>query len=557
MSLKDEIVEMVDDPFWKEIEKRQKFGSYAWNGYESLIPSINAQYRSTNSDVNQYILKALDLVLDELPDEINPIPLEDSIAMCRTDTNSGFPAFTSKPFTQLDENGESYTILDEELYDCYYLIAKNVLRGKMHTHLPAVIFKRIQPGNGTESKARIVQCVSRGILWAEGTFIRPLLEAMRALEPYSGFNRWDLGLQNTIHNILGKDHVASIDYTQYDSLIGQYLPLLLQKMAEKYPQSGALLEWSAQYYRTAPLLTPHGVLRGEHGLFSGMLGTATYGTLLNRVLIKAVELAVNAQDTLIKDPVHLGFGDDTVYGWNGDVTVEVIISTLQGFGMELNIQKQEYCSKHDADKYVSFQGCYWKARPDGSPPVPVYSLVRLAARLAFVEYIHDNCKLIYSAGLKVDDVYGAEVVGPIITALIAKLFEAIYHPYIEDFISRYQDGWVHYLDPRVCFDNDVFYHGDTYIVEEVAEGPEWNSSRYLELEIPKILIKGVGNCCRKEGEHIVEYSISELKRLSNIRNPKTTRKSHQHESDLNEQIVADEWDSALQNSVYIAMRNIK
>lgn len=44
MSLKDEICDLVDDPFWRNIEESQKFGSYAWNGYQSLIDNISHQY---------------------------------------------------------------------------------------------------------------------------------------------------------------------------------------------------------------------------------------------------------------------------------------------------------------------------------------------------------------------------------------------------------------------------------------------------------------------------------------------------------------------------------
>lgn len=494
MSLKDEIIDLVDDPFWRKIEQNQKFGSYAWHGYKSMIDNINLQYSTHGKrDVPDWLRVGIQRAIDELPDAIEALSLEESIAYCKTDTNSGFPCFTSKPFIELSESGTSYTVLNEEMYDIYTHIARQVWEGKAHHNLPAVLFKRIQPGEGEMSKVRIVECVSRGVLWAEARFWRPVLEAMRSIPAYSGYMHYSEGMSAIIEEALEKDHVSSLDYSAYDALSGQYLPVLFQCLATKYPEYAPLLEWCAVYYRECPLLTPHGWIQGEHGLFSGMFGTSFAGSLLNRGFILGMEYAINEKgmcgDKTIVDPLHLAFGDDTVYAWNGTADINDVLGVLTSAGLVLNAGKQEYCRKGDPDIFVMFQACYWRrnvGRADHC--VPVYPLVRCAARIAFVEYFDVNTKMIYSAGRKVNDIDCPEVVGPIITAFIAKLMEAEHHPFIEQFCTVYQGVWLHNMNPLLCISEDRILR---YIKSELGFIDNTNVDDFIESPLCKTLINGL------------------------------------------------------------------
>lgn len=129
--MKDDIVGLISDPFWKKIESQQKFGSYDWHGYESMIPNINGQYaRHNDTDVPWWLIKGIEAAVDELGDGIEPIPLEEAISYCRTDTNAGFPTFSSKPFVKVLDDGSSYEILNKEVYDTYYHISKEVWNGR-------------------------------------------------------------------------------------------------------------------------------------------------------------------------------------------------------------------------------------------------------------------------------------------------------------------------------------------------------------------------------------------------------------------------------------------
>lgn len=459
--LKDDILSMIDDPFWKDVESGQKFGAYTWDGYQSLVPNISQQYVTHGDDnIPSWLEYGINAAVKELGDGINPISLEESIAYCKTDTNSGFPAFTSKPFIQVNEDGESYTVVDEEMYTIYVHIAKQVWKGEAHTNLPAVLFKRIQPGEGDASKKRIVECVSRGVLWAEAMIWRPILERMRTLEPYAGYMHYDVAMKGVIEKALDRSHVSSLDYSAYDALVGRMLRRLFRALACQIPSAAPLFDWCAEYYRCCPLLTPHGWIEGEHGLFSGMFGTSFGGSLLNRGLILGLEYAINAErvlgpDVTIEDSVHLAFGDDTVYAWNGSVKIGDILNLLQSAGMSLNASKQEYCGPGDVDKFIMFQACYWRHNPGREDHcVPVYPLVRCAARLAFVEFLDTYSKLVYRAGYKVDEIECPAVVGNIVSMLIAKLCEAEHHPYIHAFIRRYQGVWFHNLNPLVCISEE-------------------------------------------------------------------------------------------------------
>lgn len=494
MSLREEIIDMVDDPFWKSVEQRQKFGSYAWHGYASLIDNINKQYSTHGqNDVPDWVTYGINAAINELPDEIDILSLEESIAYCRTDTNSGFPCFTSQPFIELNEEGTSFNILNEEVYNIYHAIATQVWEGKAHTNLPAVLFKRIQPGEGTNSKVRIVECISRGILWAESRFWRPMLEHMRGVPAYAGYMHYSNGMSDIIEQALGKSHVSSLDYTSYDAIAGKYLPELFLALAVKYPSAAPLLLWCAEYYRMCPLLTPHGWIQGEHGLFSGMFGTSFAGSLLNRGFILGMEYAINVQrvrgDVNITEPVHLAFGDDTVYAWEGNATIDDIIEVLNSAGLQLNKDKQEYCGVGDNDVFVMFQACYWRSNIGCDDHcVPVYPLVRCAARLAFVEHLDINSKLIYGAGRRVNDVECPTVVGPIITAFIAKLLEAKHHPFILRFCSTYQGSWCHYMNPLLCVTKERVLR---FIKSELGFIDDTDGEEFLKNPICEHLINGL------------------------------------------------------------------
>jgi hypothetical protein len=454
--LKSDIVELITDPFWKSVESSQKFGSYDWDGYKSLIPNINQQYSTHGDDTIPWWVEAgIQAAVDELMvgGPINPISLEESIAYCKTDTNSGFPVFTSKPFISLNDDGSSYSVLNDEVYSLYYHMAKVVWSGKAHNNLPAVLFKRVQPGEGNNSKKRIVECIPRGVLWAEGMIWRPILERMRTLDCYSGYMHHSNGLGDVIHEALDRDHVSSLDYTSYDATVGRFLRLLFLTLADRIPSAAPLFLWCMDYYRACLLITPHGLIEGEHGLFSGMFGTSFLGSLLNRGLVLGCQIRLNSEPGhgSMNDVVHLAFGDDGVLSWNGSAQIDTILGFLMEAGMQLNRDKQEYCGPGSPDKFVMFQACYWRWNPGCDDHcVPVYSLVRCAARLAFIEYLDVASKLIYGAGYKVDEVECPEVVGPIVSGLIAKLMEAEYHPNVYEFIDRYQGTWLHYLNPLTC-----------------------------------------------------------------------------------------------------------
>lgn len=474
-SLKEDICNLIDDPFWKSIEMGQKMGAFTWDGYSSLCANINAQYMShgkTRDDVPQWVIDGIYAAVNELPDDINPISLEESIAYCRTDTNAGFPVFTSKPFISVNEDGESYEVLNEEVYSTYKHIAIEVWNGRAHSNLPAALFKRVQPGEGMKSKKRIVECVSRGVLWAEARIWRPILEAMRSLRPYAGYMHHSNGLGSEISRALEMRHVSSLDYSGYDATIGQFLPILFEALAKKIPTAAPIFEWSSRYYRTCPLITPHGMILGEHGLFSGMFGTSFGGSLINRGLILGVEMALNKKGMSMGENVHLAFGDDTVLAWDGCVEIHNIIEILTEAGMVMNMDKQEYCGVGHSNKFIMFQACYWRHNPGAEDHcVPVYPLVRMATRLAFIEYMDVNTKIVYGAGFRVNDIECPEVIGNIIGAYISKLSESSHHPYVHDFIKRYQHTWIHNLNPLECVSNErVFAFVNRYLgyVEDTA-----------------------------------------------------------------------------------------
>lgn len=542
-SLKDDIVDNIQDPFWHKVEESQKFGSYDWDGYKSLIPNINQQYLTHGNDsipwwVEAGIVAAIDELVAAGP--INPISLEEAIGYCKTDTNSGFPAFTSKPFIKLHDDGSGYDVLNDEIYSLYYHMAKTVWSGKAHNNLPAVLFKRIQPGEGSNSKKRIVECVPRGVLWAEAMIWRPILERMRTIPAYYGYMHHTNGLGDLIAEALGRDHVSSLDYSAYDATVGRFLRLLYVTLAEKIPSAAPLFLWSMDYYRACLLLTPHGLIEGEHGLFSGMFGTSFGGSLLNRGLILGAQLAINAESgEVMEDIVHAAFGDDGVLAWNGSAQIDTVINFLTEAGMVLNRDKQEYCGPGDADKFVMFQACYWRWNPGGEDHcVPVYSLVRCAARLAFVEYLDSASKLIYGAGYRVDEVECPEVVGPILSGLIAKLMEAENHPYINEFIDRYQGTWCHHLNPLTCVSDEGLLR---FVKSEFSYVNDTDAGKFLEHPVNQRLTRNLTMFDDRDRFHV---SKSELVERATRKSTGSKRVSHMMEEDNGVEISME----LLQNS---------
>lgn len=333
-----------------ERNNRDKFGprsiAVPWpNRKDKLLESFKPFERSDK----------LDIPKPTIPESrLRPISISQAIKLLKNDTNSGLPYYTRKSNVKesISQNFESL----------------------LERKDPCLLFTRTQE----DSKTRNVWGYPIADTLNEMMYYVPILDYQRNKAYRAALLGPDEVGKSTCELVLKAQSEArtlvSIDFTAYDDSVKRYL----HKSAFDYikslyqPKFGDELDYISSRFSSIGIVTPDGVINGNHGVPSG-------STFTNEV-DSIVQMLIGIQLPFISVDSMLIQGDDGVYIIpNGKE--EVVFDHFSKFGLSVNRDKS-YVSKD----YVTFLQCLYHIDYINKGIVGgIYPIYRALNRLCYQE----------------------------------------------------------------------------------------------------------------------------------------------------------------------------
>jgi hypothetical protein len=298
-----------------ESSNRSKFGPR----------SIAKPWTERYNDVKSYFEKAnfkstVAVPLSNSRGSLRPISIVNASKFLKPNTNSGLPDYVKKK-TVIQKTVDNYeSILNEEY--------------------PCVLFTRTQESG----KTRTVWGFSIADTLFEMTLYIPLLN-LQKLKPWRtallGPDHVDDSLSKFMSELIVDDNLTlvSIDFSTFDATINSSL----QESAFNYiknqfqPSSDVMIDRVAHRFNTVGILTPSGVMSGQHGVPSG-------STFTNEV-DSIVQFNISSQSGCSINRFEIQ-GDDGVYLMKS-TDVDKLFDSFQSSGLIVNIDKsytsREFC----------------------------------------------------------------------------------------------------------------------------------------------------------------------------------------------------------------------
>lgn len=310
-----------------------------------------AYFEKTNLDYS-----SLDATPQAIRDKgrLRPLSLQKAADFLKNSTNSGLPFYTKKG------------------------LVKERLLGRFEHYLdrkdPCVLFTRTVE----QAKTRDVWGFPIADTLNEMRFYRPILEYQRKLYWRSALNGPDIvdkRMTTIINQALSSNlDLISVDFSAYDRSIKRGLQ---QKISEYYNylfQNKYLdeIQYITDRKSTIGLVTPDGVLEGEHGIPSGSTFTNEDDSIAQFIISRA-------SGTTIRDLVDIQ-GDDGVYAINGDKKTS-FYNGFDRYGVELNDKKSDISKEH----LVYLQNLYHKEYEKNGVIGGIYPVYRALNRVLYQE----------------------------------------------------------------------------------------------------------------------------------------------------------------------------
>jgi hypothetical protein len=260
-----------------------------------------------------------------MPSGLEPQPLHDAVSAMPRGTNLGAPFFISD---------------DRLRHDVFRLALEVEEKGfQRDTGRPALIFWRGQPrGKGLISKNRTVWGISH-ITIAHGLRIqRAMLDYLRHKLEFAAWNESYL-INKAVTEAFsrGRKQIISADFSGYDASLHPALLSEAWKVIKRsfHSRHAKLIEWLEWEMVNVPLMTPEGMISGEHAMPSGDANTNFADGLCQILLWKYIAAKLGRR--LIYVTVQ---GDDGIVIFDRPVDLEVVSQIiLHDFGMSLSTDK--------------------------------------------------------------------------------------------------------------------------------------------------------------------------------------------------------------------------
>jgi hypothetical protein len=258
-----------------------------------------------------------------------------------------------------------------------YLVRKNQLsddqlRATFSEDYPCVLFTR----TAEQSKTRNVWGYSVGQTLRESSYHAPFLQIERNLSWRSallGPDAVDVSISSLLEK-RGERSVVCMDFSAYDANLSTDLIRRSFNEIASYFQPGEIsnLEVIANDFISVPILTPEGEFSGTHGVPSGSSFTNTVDSFAQKIASGSITADYQIQ------------GDDGVYLVDSD-RVSELFSEFATHGLETNDAKTRVYSEDKATYLQRYYSYTYPSRYHAGIYGGIYSLIRAAARLKYLE----------------------------------------------------------------------------------------------------------------------------------------------------------------------------
>lgn len=509
LAIRDWVVNMVGDDFWKDIESMQKIGPCSGVNVGAYVKGVAdyytppERYNPDRDILDEAFRKATDEIIHAnggvlvpdplLPDGISIAELKgksieefsDVVDAIRSEADSAFGKATLDSFKGFPYAKTKLSSVDE--WVTYLEGAELIWSGEATVDVPSILGKRRQnstvdaEGNVTKEKCRQTFMGTWSEFVAGRRFFSVVLKVMKSLSSYGGYNGvHTMGgiFENALKQCVdsnGKFFAVSLDPSGYDKGLFYLLDEdgLWDSMERMCPDAAPYFAWCRRYYTRCPLIGPGGVWYGQHGLFSGCLLTGFIGSFLNRVMALVTEMTLKV--TIVQ---HTCMGDDTalIGIYEGErLQLKDFVEVYANYGLNVddNVIKSGWFDDLTDDKtrmYIAFMGRYFRWNPNENDHCkPVFSLTRCCASILFPENISKAESVLHSMVSLAREAYGEgytfnvvrksdnnSLTGEVIRQFASTLMNIEHHPDKEVLIERLVNseeygfnvntGWISYSD---------------------------------------------------------------------------------------------------------------
>nr|WPR18106.1 MAG: RNA-dependent RNA polymerase [Chemarfal virus 8] len=447
LEVRDHVFSFLKDEKMMDVEAKfyDKFGDSAALPYEEWHDKVMKLFPNENTfNPNHDLLAiAIDQVVQELREGLSnigmstlrPTSLDEAFENSTKGKNSGWPYFTKR---WSDKTGDNYD--NPEMVRYYKDMAQSLLNGvDVLRNQPFTLFKRTQCNGVNTPKMRPIEAPSKAEAIAAKAYTSVLIGAFKTLYTYAGFNGGE-NMHMHMGGIMKHEYLLEGDFSNFDTQCGPIMPYVFDVIRSLTEDSGqAYLNIIEEYYKTASLMTPIGVVKSEagNGLFSGAGWTSVIGTIANAICVK---YAMLDQGTDVEYD-HFAFGDDIVIGAD-EFLLDKFEKSMTDLNMICNKEKQHLSTGPEAR--VSFLGYYhFRHLPECRGIFPVMrTLPGLVYRDKFVK-IEEACTF---AGVDEDDFAGLNKMGVDMLAFAKKLDNCRENAHFEELVRFFRDNEVHKMN---------------------------------------------------------------------------------------------------------------
>jgi hypothetical protein len=295
-----------------ESQQRSKFGprsiAMPWSERRDSVLAYFSDECAIDSGLQEKLFDFSSLG----PTRLRPLSYDSALKFLKNDTNSGLPFFTRKGLVKDDYSSD--------LQENNSLMTRND---------PCIMFTRTQE----QKKTRAVWGYPMADTLDEMRYYRPLFDHQKNLSWRSALRGPDETNRNitkiVTQAIESNEKLVSIDFSLYDTTVKSSL----QKASFKYIKSLFQSQFHpdideiALRFKDIGLVTPDGILKGDHGVPSGSTFTNEVDSIAQYLCASLVNINSDCFDIQ---------GDDGAYRTSDP---ELLKSSFRSFGLNVNDDK--------------------------------------------------------------------------------------------------------------------------------------------------------------------------------------------------------------------------
>lgn len=349
-----------------------KFGPYFVRPYAKWDSAVTRYYGPSvrDADLGNHhndLQDAIARVVSDLQiyNKLTPYSISQTFERSRKNTNLGLPSMKSEWESAGPELG--YCLRRAQL----------IVDGKRAKLYPFVLFRRVQPGGPRpeDAKQRPVWGADHAETFANLSVAHVCLDNAASRPGYEHLMGID-PLEKAIQRVAKDDLLAlSMDLSACDATFREYLQRMglemISSIVHMHPKH---IESTLEYYNNGELVTPSGILKGRHGLPSGVALTNLIETLLLRAL---QYVCIKYSTGSYPDPAMVFQNGDDGLTLATSSLKDIYKSTFDRFGLVFNEDK----SSEERGRFSYLQRHFYAE--DGY--LAIMSTVRMLNRIIYAE----------------------------------------------------------------------------------------------------------------------------------------------------------------------------